>query len=154
MSTQTKKIRGHSEFDDKNKIKYTIEYELNEEFDYELVKYIAIEKRYLPLWPTAGNYVKIVWGIDYSDPTVVRVSIYEARENWYGTGSRRIAEIDANFFFEEDPWFLEAKELEEHIEEFGVKETAKDILDSLLWYFKDSLVLEKETLGLSEEEEK
>ncbi len=154
MSTQTKKIREHSEFDDKNKIRYMIVYELNPEFENELVKKIKMEKRYLPLWPTAYNYIKIVWEIDYSNPTTIKISIYEARENWFGTGSTRIAEIDANFFFEEDPWFLTSRELEEHIERFGVKETAKDILLSLLDYFEDSLTLEKETLGLSEEEEK
>ncbi|PNV81253.1 MAG: hypothetical protein C0179_03660 [Fervidicoccus sp.] len=152
--TQIQTQKEFSEFDEKKKIKYTIEYELNEEYDYELVKHLMIEKRYLPLWPTAGNYAKIVWKIDYSDPTTIRISIYEARESWFGTGSSGIAEIDANFFFEEDPWFLKAEELEEHIEKFGVKETAKDILDSLLDYFRDSLMLEKETLGLSEEEEK
>ncbi|PNV79772.1 MAG: hypothetical protein C0179_06815, partial [Fervidicoccus sp.] len=147
---ETQVQREYSEFDDKNKIKYTIEYELNEEYDYELVKHLTIEKRYLPLWPTAGNYAKIVWKIDYSDPTTIKISVYEARENWYGTGSTRIADIEANFYFEEDPWFLTSRELEEHIEKFGVKETAKDILDSLLDYFEDSLALEKETLGLSE----
>jgi hypothetical protein len=152
--TQIQTQKEFSEFDEKKKIKYTIEYELNPEFDYELVKYIEIEKRYLPLWPQAGNYAKIVWRIDYSDPTAIKISVYEARESWYGTGSSRIAEIEADFFFEEDPWFLEAKELEEHIERFGIKETAKDILDSLLDYFRDSLMLEKETLGLSEEEER
>jgi hypothetical protein len=143
--------KEYSEFDEEEKIRYTIEYELNEEYDYELVKRIEIEKRYLPLWPQAGNYAKIVWKIDYSDPTTIRISIYEARENWFGTGSSKIADIETNFYFEEDPWFLKSEELEDYIKEFGVKKTAEQILLSLLDYFKDALKLEKETLGLPEE---
>ncbi len=139
-------LREHSEFDENNKIRYMIVYELNPGFDHELVKKIKMEKRYLPLWPTAGNYIKIVWEIDYSNPTEMRISVYEARENWFGTGSEKIADMDVNFYFEEDPWFLKAEGLKEHIMIHGVKVTIKAILHDLVWYFRDRLRIEDEEI--------
>jgi hypothetical protein len=144
MGEQIQTQREYTEFDESNKIRYMIVYETNPEFENEIIKKIKMEKRWLPLWPTAGNYARIVWEIDYSNPTEVVISVWSSRENWNGTGSDRIADVTANFYFEEDPWFLVTKDLEEHIKDHGVKETIKAVLHDLLWYFRDGLRIERE----------
>jgi hypothetical protein len=136
--------REYSEFDERNKVRYVIVYELNPEFENELVKHLVIEKRYLPLWPATESYIKVVWEISYSNLREMRISVYEARENLFGTGSERFIDANVNFYFEKDPWFMKSKELEEHIRGRGVRETIKEILNDLIWYFRNRLIVEDE----------
>jgi hypothetical protein len=132
---QEKQEKRVSEFVEDEKTLYSIEYRINPEND--LVEYLELERRYLPLYPY-GNYSKIVWKIDYSSPTLMRITVYTAHENWNGTGSEKIMEAEVDFFFNEDPWFL-TSELKDYIERYGVKVTIRDILHDLLEYFRDSL---------------
>ena len=131
------KTKRYEELVESEKTEYALEYESNEE---DVVK-LRLERKYLPLYPY-GNYVMRVWYIDYSDPPDIKVSIYNVRNSWNGTGRDDLLDIVVDLHSFEDPWFFDTNQLEDMIESRGVKETIKAILETLIDFITDPLKFE------------
>ena len=138
MAQIQNQIKTKTQFIESEKTEYTIEYDINNE--YNSIVRLRLEMKYLPLYPY-GNYVSRVWIIDYRE-SPLRISSYVVRNSWNGTGRDDLLDMVVDLHASEDPWFLDVDELEDMIESKGVKETMKTILETLVDFITDPLKFE------------
>jgi hypothetical protein len=129
-----------SEFIKEEKTDYIVTVKYNQENN--VVKYIKIEKQFLPLYPEAGNYVSDIWEI-FNDGDGFTVRTYELRMSWGGTGSSEpiILQYQGDYG---QWWLFDAEELIYDLRNKDIREVIKDIFKSILEYFSEALALEQE----------
>ena len=118
------------EFEEGEKTLYAIEIsDPSIEDDAVVYSRIRLVKERLPLYPYGDNSVARVWelGWDYADTLSLSQRI--VRCDWNGTGSEWLGEVTVVTVLPETPWMFQYEELASTVEELGVKETIRLILE-------------------------
>jgi hypothetical protein len=141
MKEENTKEEKFSQFVKSEKTDYIVTVKYNQENN--VVKYIKIEKQFLPLYPEAGNYISDIWEI-FNDGDGFTVEAYELRMSWGGTGSSEPIVLKYEGDYGEWWLFDDAEWLIHDLKNKDIREVIEDIFKSILEYFSDALTLEQE----------
>jgi hypothetical protein len=130
-----------SQFIKEEKTDYIVTVKYNQENN--VVKYIKIEKQFLPLYPEAGNYISDIWEIFNNSADGFTVRTYELRMSWGGTGSSEpiVLKYEGDYG---EWWLFDTEQLIHDLKNNNIREVIEDIFKSILEYFSEALALEQE----------
>jgi len=100
------------------------------EFEENTIYKLELIKTYYPIYPYT-NHVSTLYVLEWDGADRIELSKKVIRDSWYGTGTEHIATLTLEMVTPETPWFFDLLELEKTVDEFGVKETQKLVLNAL-----------------------